>query len=115
MDPGNSVPSKRSRFLGALFKSIVISALFGFVGYVSGYVGAVGNFRSVQDIHVHAIMMGLNTTAVVFWILFAVLMLHEFSKSEAVLDLERRNRLAEELFKRDKEARATRGPVIPSR
>jgi hypothetical protein len=99
---GNSIPGRRSRFLRVLSTSMFTSVVFGLLGYICGILREIIRTLSVNDIHIRALMTGLNTTAVAFWILFAVLMLYEFSKSEAVLDLERRNRLAEELFKRDK-------------
>jgi hypothetical protein len=106
MDPETARFSRRSRLKKAILKSMLTSGVFGVCGYLVGLVGVMFAAKSAVNIHAGALTAGLNTTAVVFWILCPVLVLYEYLKSDAVLDLERRCRLAEELFKR--------GPSTPA-
>jgi hypothetical protein len=82
---------------------MLIAVLFGFIGFISAFVGFTMRApRSIDDLVRDGIHTGLNTVAVTFWIAFPILYLIRVPKSAAALDWDRRLAVAEEVFKREK-------------
>src|SRR5438874_12264699 len=75
------------------FDSLVVETCAFLVGWIE-------DFHSGPDkALMNAAKQGANTTTVVFWVVLALLYLTHISKSAAMLDCERRVRLAEELYR----------------
>src|SRR5436190_9607434 len=90
----------RSRLLRNLALAMVVAVFVGGCVYLSALGSMRMRGRPVSVIREQAIPEGLNTAAISFWILFPVLFLTRVYKTAAVLDCDRRIRLAEEMYRR---------------
>jgi hypothetical protein len=90
---------RRRAIIVAAGVSLLVSVIVGVVVGVVVTPAWFGTLRPKAPLR-NSLTSGLNTAAVVFWIFFLPQFLVEMSKSPAVLELERRVKMAEELFKR---------------
>ena len=99
-------PGFRKRLLKAIAVAMLVAAAIGPFGYLSEYIGIIGRMRPLQIIQHAALISGMNTVAITFWIVFPILFITTAFKTAADLDMDRRLRLAEELFERARRERA---------
>ena len=90
-------PGFRGRLLKALAFALLIAAVFGVPSGVAAFL--VPSQTPATLLH-DALFLGGNAAAVVFWVAFLLLFVTQVYKTAAMLDMDRRVRQAEELFRR---------------
>ena len=83
---------------------MTFSLSLGIFGFITPMVGLTMRrpFPSMEALLQAMLSRGLNTAAVTFWIAFPILYCIRVPKSTAALDWDRRMKMAEEIFKRER-------------
>lgn len=94
-------PEFRRRLQKALFNSVFTAAFVGGIAYFANcYDPSPATAPAV--VWRVALVDAANIAAMAFWVMFPILFATKVFKSAAVLDMERRVRLAEDLFERSR-------------
>ncbi len=90
-------PGFRGRLLKALAFAMLIAAVFGIP---AGFAAYLIPSQTPSTLLGDALFLGGNAAAIVFWVAFILMFVTQVYRTDAMLDMDRRVRKAEELFQR---------------